>query len=421
MNRKLQDLSANYVPSSRPTSTNCVSPRNVYFVFFSLLFLSLLTPVTSYAQLVFSRFDFNAMPLTLASIGPNGVSADPDGSSNSSEALVAANCEGTKGIDLTADNSSGIYNQPSLGMAFRFNKFESRSDFFVRGGTSFYQDGGMLYVSFRTSDGASGYTDYGPFNTGFSLPFDYTMHEYTFVYTASTGSAVVSVDGDVQWSMTGPPNRPLYWTGDPYPVIATVMDGTCTGPGFLDYAYFFIPDEPLPVEFLSFEAQATDGNAILNWETADENPAQAFLIERSFDGHTFSKIAEVAADAHSGNHLFTYVDPQPGTGQIFFRIRQQDAQGLFATSETRQVTIDALSKPSIHLWPNPSDGQLQVQAPAIKGSAELSIMDPTGLTLYRQPISAGNTQIDLTQLPAGLYLVQYQDSQTRSTQKLLLR
>ncbi|MEY3444278.1 MAG: hypothetical protein RLZZ519_2559 [Bacteroidota bacterium] len=231
----------------------------------TLIVLALFTGTMLPAQVIFSRFDFNSIPYTTATIGPNATAIDADVTDDGAAIYIGANCGAVKGIDLTIPNTASIFDQPEMGMTFRFRKLESRSDFFLRGGTSFYQSGNNLWVMFRTTDGGPGFIDYGPYNTAFTLVEDGLFHEYTFIYTAASGIATVSVDGIVVWTQDGPDNRDFYWTGAADPLVGSVMDGNCSGLGFLDYAYFFIPSAPLPVNFNSFEANAQEEDAILDW------------------------------------------------------------------------------------------------------------------------------------------------------------
>lgn len=398
--------------------------KNVtYFMLLALvLFASAQHSLAQQGAQVFNRFDFNQNPVTRATIGPNGISADPDAELSGGGARIDGNCGGEKGIDLVANNSNGIYNQASLGMVFRYRNMEARSDFFVRGGTAFYQDNGFLYVRYRTTNGGSGYTDYGPFNTGYVLPYDNSFHIYTFVYTQADGMAAVTVDGIQIWTYNGPNNRPLYWTGAGNPVIASVMDGNCTGPTYLDYAYFYIPATPLPVEFTYFDALSEKGDVYLKWKTADASLTQDFLIERSTDGENFTQIAKIQPDPSLGDHAYTYTDVNPGSGEWFFRIKQQDAAGEVGTSVIRQVTVEGPQAPAFELWPNPlqADRQLQLHIGLATAQARILIYNTAGTLVLSQPATSGNASVDLSQLPSGLYIAKFQDNQTTLTHKLLI-
>jgi hypothetical protein len=370
------------------------------------------------AQNIFSRFDFDDVPLTIASIGPNGVGIDADGTSDGMAAYITGNCGGLKGIDLEIPNAGALFDVPSIGMAFNFKRFESRADFFVRGGTQFYVNGGSLYIAFRTSDGSGGFIDYGPFNTGYVLPSDATFHEYMFIYTAALGIANVFVDGTLVWTQDGPDLRPLYWAGDPNPLVGTVMDGNCPGEGILDYAYFFNPETPLALEFLAFDANSTEaGNVSLQWETNGEYNAAEFSIERSTDGVNFVEVGRTAPNRLV--NAYSYVDVQPGAATYFYRVGQQDAAGMNALSETREVTLLSTNRHPLRAYPNPATGPVSLACDCGDGSTTITLSDASGRTVLQT--TGSSAELDLSALPRGLYLVYASNGRAQFHEKLILR
>lgn len=384
--------------------------------------LLLLLPTRLIGQTIFSRFDFNDLPLTMASIGPAGISADINATSNGSAAYVSILCQALKGIDLLTNNTSGIYNQPTLGMAFRFRRFESRADFYVRGGMQFYVDGGVLMIAYRTFNNAgTGFIDYGPFNTGYTLPSDNNFHVYDFLYTAADGVGRIKVDGTTVWSNDGPNNRALYWTGAPAGLVGTVMDGNCTGPGYLDYAYFYIPDAPLAVDFVDFDVEAIAANNVLTWKTFNASAAHDFIVERSQDGNTYTEIAQVPSNDLPGIQAFAYTDLRPGTGTWFYRVRQNDAQGVVSISDTREVTLVVAPSAEIIVWPNPAADQVTVQLGAADPKGRISLLNSSGSLLWTQPMPDAQATLDLRAQSPGLYFIQYERQGQRFVQKLMIR
>lgn len=372
-----------------------------------------------HAQAIFSRFDFNALPLTQATVGPHATSTDPDGTTDGTAAYMVLNCQSLKGFDLTIPNTGNVFDIGSLGMTFRFRKTESRSDFFVRGGTTFHQTGGVLQVSYRTTDGASGYIDYGPFNTGYSLPMDGAYHVYSFVYEQGLGMATVTVDAITVWSNDGPNNRPLYWTGAPSSVlVGTVMDGNCPGTGTLDYAYFFDPDVPLGIEFLSFHVQEVEGNARLNWEAAPDMTMHTFQVERSSDGVDYLTIGELDA---TPSNVYAYVDVQPGVGEWFYRIKHVDASGTAFHSQIMKVMIGGKSYSEVKVWPNPCTGLVHVRLPSDVSQADVLLVDMQGKVALHQQLDDRVKALDLSNLPRGVYDLHCLMGSERQTRKLLLQ
>lgn len=389
----------------------------------TLIVLALFTGTVLPAQVIFSRFDFNAIPYTTATIGPNATAIDADATDDGAAVFIDANCGALKGIDLSIPNTAAIFDQPEMGMTFRFRKLESRSDFFLRGGTTFYQSGNNLWISYRTSDGTGGFVDYGPYNTAFTLVEDGFFHEYTFIYVAATGIATVSVDGILVWTQDGPDNRNFYWTGAPDPMVGTVMDGNCSGLGFLDYAYFFIPIDPLPVEFHSFEAIADGEDALLDWTAENVMPGSNFKVERSMDGRQFEPVGTIAAQNHPGSQSYHFADVMPGNAEFYYRIVQESGDGGSHSSEIRTVSFAGNAAPSMSIWPNPVNaGQQQLHFSITNAGQNplVKIYDVHGKTIAEPQQNEAGT-IEVHEYAPGVYFLFCECDGARLMEKLIVR
>ncbi|UOE33022.1 FG-GAP-like repeat-containing protein [Hymenobacter monticola] len=154
---------------------------------------------------------------------------------------------------------------------------------------------------------------------------------------------------------------------------------------------------PLPVELNSFAAQA-EGRAVkLAWATASEKNSAYFGIERSLDGLTFVKVGQVTANGNSTKaRTYAYLDAGAPVGQLYYRLRQVDADGSLSYSLVRTVMLGAAEV--LALSPNPTrTGTLASGLPA---GAAVEVFDALGRpVLHTQADAAG--QAPLT-LPAGL-------------------
>src|ERR1700751_1021249 len=88
------------------------------------------------------------------------------------------------------------------------------------------------------------------------------------------------------------------------------------------------PSAPLPVELVSFTADCSNGHELLNWSTASETNNDYFLVERSDDGNTFYEIGRAAGHGTSSQtNNYTFTDPQPLSGTVYYRLEQIDYNG----------------------------------------------------------------------------------------------
>ena len=74
------------------------------------------------------------------------------------------------------------------------------------------------------------------------------------------------------------------------------------------------------------------------------------------------------------------------------------------------------------IYPNPNYGSINIHSKIDVGSAQVSIMDINGRTVWSQTLELGNqTQIDANLLSSGIYLVRIQGNNYSHTTKLIMR
>jgi hypothetical protein len=185
-----------------------------------------------------SLLDFNTNPLTLATTGPNGSSSDADEYSDGVGTTVNTNCGGSKGADVIVPGST--FNRGKLSVSVHFQRDENEASFIERGGLKFNMNG-TLFVNYRVSDGAGGFTDIGPINTSYTVPNDDSMRILTFCYDSASGTARVYKESSLVWTNTTTANRSLYWTGAGDVKIGYVTDGNCSNKSLYDFSMVSVP------------------------------------------------------------------------------------------------------------------------------------------------------------------------------------
>lgn len=165
--------------------------------------------------------------------------------------------------------------------------------------------------------------------------------------------------------------------------------------------------QPLPVELVSFTAEAQGPNALLRWATASELHNDHFEVEASTDGRAFRRIGTVVGAGTSQlAHSYQLVDPsiiQYGASSVYYRLRQVDADGTASYSPVRTVAV-ALPA-GLALFPNPT-----TQAATLTGAAPgspVTVLDAVGrLVLSVVANSTGTATLELSaELAAGVYVV----------------
>ena len=157
----------------------------------------------------------------------------------------------------------------------------------------------------------------------------------------------------------------------------------------------------LPVILTLFTATRENNQALIQWQTAQEQHSSFFAIERSTDGATFSTIGVVAAAGNSTLPLnYSFTDLAPALSSDYYRLRQVDLDGNFTYSPVRLLNFSSTAGGLIWYATGPQSVEVRLQ----QGNNELySLMDLTGRTLRLGQLSNGKT--DISGLPAGIYLV----------------
>jgi hypothetical protein len=161
----------------------------------------------------------------------------------------------------------------------------------------------------------------------------------------------------------------------------------------------------LPIQLLSFTAQATGGTSLLHWATATETDNAYFVTERSDDGLHWTAVGEVTgAGTSSIEHEYTLTDISPLTGINYYRLKQVDVDGHFTYSDIAEVTFaDEGHSAVLVVHPNPlsRDGRLYLN---VSNSTDLithvSLSSSIGEVVYTSDITPTPVAV-LTDIHAG--------------------
>lgn len=178
----------------------------------------------------------------------------------------------------------------------------------------------------------------------------------------------------------------------------------------------------LPVNLISFNLkQQSSGSVMINWETASESNNDYFVIERSSDGKSFSKIGAVVRSLGNGAS-YSFTDEQPQSGANYYRLRQVDKDGSSTDLATRMVNVTLKSDHGFEVYPNPVISNIiRFNMPdAPLNEVPVSITDLTGKKLFSGSAKKGADglyKLELLQKPdSGIYII----STPQYTSKLII-
>jgi predicted phosphodiesterase len=172
----------------------------------------------------------------------------------------------------------------------------------------------------------------------------------------------------------------------------------------------------IPIELTKFSVNNTlDNRIIVQWQTASERQNSYFLIEHSTDGKQFTALAR-----HTGQPLstqpfsYTFIDENPKEGANYYRLSQVDNNGKTTVFGIRSANFGG-KKSVLTITPNPSvkGGDVQFKTQYFgKKSGTITVSDVAGKVMFSAP--ATNSTVS-TNLPIGIYIVQFLDGQTLLT------
>jgi hypothetical protein len=157
---------------------------------------------------------------------------------------------------------------------------------------------------------------------------------------------------------------------------------------------------PLPVQLVSFGAQARNGQVALTWVTASEWQHAAYTVERSGDNLAWHFVARLAGQGSTPDaHTYTCHDEQPLSGVAYYRLRQTDSDG---TSTYSHVVSVQTPTSGWQVFPNPATTHLLLSSPT---KTTLTIYNQHGQRCQAIQHPGGEQRVEVAALAAGIYWV----------------
>ena len=184
---------------------------------------------------------------------------------------------------------------------------------------------------------------------------------------------------------------------------------------------------PLPVKLIGFTAKLVKGTTNLNWITASEINNNYFDIERSLDGHLFTKIGTLKAKGNSTSRAdYNFVDASSvevlkNANVLYYRLKQVDISGKSDYSNVLSVSqFENTIFEVIATVPNPFNDETEITYKTSNISkVDIQITDAFGKLVKNETVTpvlgANNLKIQLDDLNAsGLYFIKIsQDGRSR--------
>lgn len=191
----------------------------------------------------------------------------------------------------------------------------------------------------------------------------------------------------------------------------------------------------LPVELISFTANAQEQTVQLVWETASEIDNDYFAVQRSVDGVNFKKIGEVAGNGNTVEVIrYEFVDQIPVSGISYYQLKQVDFNGVFEYSD--KISVEWISTGfvagfvEVNLYPNPApQGQAKLKVTGLRphSTVTFKLLDMFGKPYMQQVIETDQLSQQgfmiqpRTHLATGVYVVSVQQGSEVHQKTLIVR
>ncbi len=166
---------------------------------------------------------------------------------------------------------------------------------------------------------------------------------------------------------------------------------------------------PLPVTFEGFVARRdNDGSVKLLWNVGEEVNVKGYYVESSTNGVDFTSAGYVTA---SGKKIYSLDYPGKQMQTMFFRVKNIDFDGRSKYSSIIKVYVREQTGAQIQLYPVPATDQVTVQHNKSPERTIITIVSPEGRVVrqVRASLNTLQTQVNISNLPKGIYIVKYDD------------
>lgn len=280
----------------------------------------------------------------------------------------------------------------------------------------------LFFSRVRAEYHAAAYTD----TSNYNLPLKKVSQVEYWDITRVLGSMTIKVSLYFEDSLrSGIKNSDssvlsvAHYNGSSWDDAGSDFDSLANGKGYITSGFIsnFSPftfgskdlSNPVPVDWLSFDAQWKDKNASLNWSTASEENNDFFEVQRRSEQGEFETIAKIQSKANNGfsNSIlkYDYIDPSAASlnlDKLFYRIKQTDYDGTIDYSMIQFLSLE--QKNEFILSPNPNNGKFHLKLPS--EAHEISIYNHLGQRVFHQQNIETSLELDLAELRKGHYYVE---------------
>lgn len=216
---------------------------------------------------------------------------------------------------------------------------------------------------------------------------------YMFPLADTTnGSLMLQRMGNVQlnrsWILKGLPAGNYRWG-------VQAIDNSFMGSPFTMSTFTINNDGTLPVRLSNYSVVAEGRKVKIEWTTASEQNNNRFEIERSADGISFSKLAEIKGKGTTANETqYQLFDHNPVNGTGYYRLIQYNNDGRSTNYGVKKVSLRTTAQPFATIYPNPIRAGAAIRLHNYSQSnITVSLLDMMGRLVERQQVATSENVV----------------------------
>jgi hypothetical protein len=160
----------------------------------------------------------------------------------------------------------------------------------------------------------------------------------------------------------------------------------------------------LPISILQFDARTTDNTTVdIQWLLADPKNVKSVVVERSYDGVNYAMVQLFSATNLQALHLVK--DNPLAKNNVYYRLRINLTNGTSIYSDVKKVRFNITTQNNFTV--TVLQNQLLIKAKTI--NKQFFITDVKGAILQNGFITNYNTELNIDNLPAGVYFLITED------------
>lgn len=164
---------------------------------------------------------------------------------------------------------------------------------------------------------------------------------------------------------------------------------------------------PLDVSLTSFDATLNNRDVFLEWQTASETNNEFFTLERSYDGDSWTTIAQIEGQGTTtttSNYRFT--DANIDNTVAYYRLSQTDFDGTTSDYSVRAVKLNfEVSENHLPIGPNPTNDYAHIVLSKDEMDAIVITNLAGQLVDIHYEISNNGITMDVRNADPGIYIV----------------